>query len=320
MDFRFDAKVQRKDASPPRLPSPSPTPSQTDTPSLHGDAPAAGRTVPSPNPPTQAFEHEPEPVHDAALLGDRVMLAQPETGRKWVQPSLNRTDSLTSTDREGEDESSTSSSTGGARPSTAGLAAEWRTGYLASHQYGRPPQDATLSGLRRDAFARPGNISLPTSPTESHTETLSTVPTSTAELDVKAAPQNQHIEAAVSGLAAEVASAPPVGFEPPDPYEALLAVAGGGLLDLQNPLLKSKKDQEARRLAQHDVPGDVLKTAQEIVKGQVDPATGPNRSLREMKDIPDVSAVELKHADFEVEMDIADRVMPIMMFEGESDG
>lgn len=97
--------------------------------------------------------------------------------------------------------------------------------------------------------------------------------------------------------------------------EALFAAAGSGLLEENEPGLKRRKSQEARRLAHQDVPEAVLRASREIVEGQIHPVKGPHSSLREMKDVPDVGAMEIAPAGFASAMDISDDVTPLVQEE-----
>lgn len=92
--------------------------------------------------------------------------------------------------------------------------------------------------------------------------------------------------------------------------EILQEAAGHGLLGENDPSAKRRRDEEARRLAQRDVPAEILKASQDIVEGQMDPVKGPRVSLSDMKSVPDVASLETAPADFVAEMEIAESACP----------
>jgi hypothetical protein len=98
----------------------------------------------------------------------------------------------------------------------------------------------------------------------------------------------------------------------------LSAAGGGGMLEDKDPALRRRKEEEARRLAQEDVPPEILAASRDIVKNQMHPVKGPKPSLREMKNIPEVAALETRPADFAAEMDIAPVAPPMLQEEPDS--
>ena len=108
--------------------------------------------------------------------------------------------------------------------------------------------------------------------------------------------------------------------ETPDASNGLLTAAGFGLLDEKDPAVRRKREEEARRLAQDDVPPEIFKVSKDIVQGQIHPVKGPHATLREMKAIPDVGTLEMQPVEFAPEMDIEVNAVPMIMGgEGDED-